>query len=157
MKEETLRVLPAIIYFFVAFSLIELTFGRMLERAGIHPAAFLETLIAAIVVGKVLIVVDHLPVVNVASGKPLIYRIIGKTAIYSFACFLVRATEHLVRYIIKYKSLSSAWEHTMSQEIWQLFLSIQVWYFLLFFIFVAVMEMIRRIGREEFYRLIFGK
>lgn len=156
IKEEVFRVLPAIIYFFIAFSLIELTFGRMLERAGIHAAAFLKTLIGAIVIGKVLMVVDHLPFMKAGSNKPLIYSTLWRAAIYSLACLIVRSLDHLINYMVEYKSLGSALEHAISQEIWLLFITIQVWYFLLFFIFVAAVEIIKRVGEREFRKMFFG-
>lgn len=156
IKEETLHVLPAIIYFFIAFSLIELTFGRMLEHAGIHPVAFLETLVASLVIGKILMVVDHLPVAKIASDKPIIYKALVKTAIYSFACFALRSGEHMIRHYSKHGSWSAAWNHATTGEAWQLFVTIQVWYFLLFFIFVSASELINRIGQKEFNRMYFG-
>lgn len=94
---------------------------------------------------------------QIASDKPIIYKALGKAAIYSLACFLLRSAEHRVRYYIKYKSWSSAWEHSKTQEIWQLFLTIQIWYFLLFFLFVAAQELIRRIGTKEFMKMYFGR
>jgi hypothetical protein len=156
IKEETLKVLPAIIYFFVAFSLIELTFGRMLEHAGVHPVPFLETLIASLLIGKVLIIVDHMPTAKVASDKPIIYSALFKTAVYSFACFMLRSGEHMIRYYSKYKSWSAAWHHSTTGEAAQVFISIQIWYFLLFFIFVSARELIKRIGQKEFRKMYFG-
>lgn len=158
IKKEFLHVLPAVTYFFIAFSLIELTFGRMLEREGVHALGLVGTVVAAGIVGKVLIVIDNFRFVDAFREKPLIYNILWKTFIYDACAFIVRVIEKLVPFISEYRgNIRLAWQHSLNDTSWQMFWTVNVWVFLLFLVFVTCQETIDRIGRDEFRKMFFGK
>lgn len=157
IKKEFFHVLPAVVYFFISISLIELTFGRMLREGGAHAIAFAGTVVAAIIVGKVLVLVDHLPFINAFPGKPMMYNVFWKAGLYSFFCFLARAIEHLAMYVSKYKNFDIAWQHSLADTSWEIFWTTQAWFFVLFFVFVSFQEIKDRMGPDEFRRVFFGK
>jgi hypothetical protein len=88
LKAELLSVLPPVVFFFLAVNLINITHALFFHKQHIVVYPELTLLIGAAVVGKVLAVVDLLPIMNVFQGKPLIYTTLWKTSIYSLGALL---------------------------------------------------------------------
>src|SRR6185295_8450478 len=102
MKQEFLNVLPPTIFFLFAFNIIAITTLLMLKERGLEfPPVVVATLLA-LVVGKVILVADHLPFINRFPDKPLVYNILWKTFIYWAVVFVVRYVEHFVPYLKTY-------------------------------------------------------
>lgn len=94
IKHEFLKVLPTMIFFLVAFNIVAITSAQMLREHGIEVRSILGATILALVVSKVILLVDHLPFVNKFPDKPLIYNIVWKTFLYMLAVLLARYFEH---------------------------------------------------------------
>lgn len=90
LKHEFLLVLPPTIFFLVAFTLILATQRLILRQYGIPLTGFSAAVIGALLVGKVVLIVDNLPFVNKFPDKPLLYNTLWKTFIYFTAALLVR-------------------------------------------------------------------
>jgi hypothetical protein len=157
IKEEFIHVIPAVIYFFVAFNLFNLTFGAMFEEVGIPRFSFLAIVISSLVVGKVMIVADSLPFINAFPNKPLIYNTLWKTSVYSFLCYLLRLVEHLMPLLSKYGDIGLAWRLMLDKTDWPDFWTVQVWAFILFLIFVVSQELVKNIGKDNLRRMFFGR
>jgi Ni/Fe-hydrogenase subunit HybB-like protein len=112
--------------------------------------------IGALIVGKVVLIADALPFINRYPDKPLIYKVIWKTIIYVLAAFLVRLAEHLVPLIIKYGSFREKIERLADEIVWPHFWIIYLWLSVLLFVYCALRELIRAIGRDQVPRLFFG-
>jgi hypothetical protein len=82
IKQEFLKVLPPTIFFFFAFNIVAITTVLMLKGQGIEITSILGATILALVVGKVVLIADHMPFINKFPDKPLIYNIVWKTFIY---------------------------------------------------------------------------
>ena len=157
IKEETLHVLPAVLYFFIAGSLFRLTFGWMMQDKGIHLVAFSGTIIGAIIIGKVMLVINATPLLNIFSNRPLIYNTIWKTAIYFIFTFLFRTLEHLVPFITQYKDIAIAWQHMMDAVWWARFWTVQTWILILLLIFVLSQEIIKGVGLDKLRKMFLGR
>ncbi len=155
--EETRRVAPAVIYFFIAFNLFRLTFGEMLARSGMQNTTFITTIVGAIIVGKVMIVADHLPILNLFSKKPLVYNTLWRTSIYFVFCYLIRLMEHLIPLVVKYNDLGIAIKRLMEQVWWVRFWTIQVWYLILLLIFVFFQDLNKALGSGKIRQMFFGR
>ena len=70
--EEIRHVLPATIYFFLGFNLVLLTKQLMLEQYLIQFSGFFIATGAALIVGKVVLVVDKMPFLRRYDHAPLI-------------------------------------------------------------------------------------
>ena len=64
LKHEMLEFIPPAIFFFVAFQLLAFTQRMMLKEYGIRTSVFLQATIGALVVAKVVLILDLLPLVN---------------------------------------------------------------------------------------------
>lgn len=156
MRHEFLQVLPPTIFFFVAFNVISLTKALMLREHGIEFSGFATATVGALLVGKVVLVADKLPLINRFPDKPLIYNVVWKTVIYVLAVFVVRYVEHLIPFLREHGGLGLAHQHLMDEVVWPRFWSIQIWLLVLFFVYAALHELVRLIGRDAVLRMFFG-
>jgi hypothetical protein len=156
LKAEFLSVLPAVVYFFLAANLINITHALLFHKQQIALFSELRLLIGATVVGKVLALADLLPIMNVFQGKPLIYGTLWKASIYSLGALFYRYCDFLAPFIFEYKDLGVAIRQWILREDWYRFWGVQLWVFVLLFVYVAAKETIEEIGGARMRRLFFG-
>jgi hypothetical protein len=157
LKKELLHIIPVFIFFFIAFNIINVTEGLILKKAGIGRFGILEITLAAALVAKILLVLDHMAIVEWVPYRPLIHRILWKTFLYWLTTLLVRLVMRFVPYLFIKQELSTKWEQFIIHVDWPLFWSIQTWYLLLFFFFVTARELINVIGAKKMNNIFFTK
>ena len=158
VKREFLHVVPIFLFFLVFFTLINWTEAFLFKRSGITPFGFLEVAIAAALIAKIVLVVDHLPLIQLFRTKPLAYNIVWKTAIYWVLLLIVRLAIRFVPYLFEVDGgFREDWEIFIEHVNWNLFTSIQVYYLMLLFIFVTFQELTYKIGPAKMRKLFFGK
>ena len=156
LKHEILGVIPPALFFFITFQLIAVTRDLMLQRYDIRISSFVTVSIAALVVAKVVLIADMLPFVNRFPDRPLIYNVAWKTVIYLVAAFLVRYVEHLVPFVREHGDLAQANRYLLDEVVWPHFWAVQIWLLVLFFVYCALRELIRVVGRERVLSMFFG-
>ena len=156
LKHEMLGVIPPSVFFFVSFQVIALTRALMLQKYGIRVSTFVAATFAALVVAKVVLIADHLPFVNRFPEKPLIYNVVWKTAIYLFAAFVVRYVEHLIPFVREHGDLAVAHRHLLGEVVWPHFWAVQIWLLVVLFVYCALRELVRVLGRERAVSIFFG-
>ncbi len=156
LKAEFLSVLPAVVFFFLALNLINFTHMLLFHKQQITARRELDVLIGAAVAGKVLAVADLLSIMNVFRGKPLIYSTLWKTSIYSLGVLLYRYGDFLAPFIFEYKQLGVAIRQWILRVDWYWFWGVQLWVFVLLFVYVAAKETMEEIGGARMRRLFFG-
>jgi hypothetical protein len=156
LQRELFEVIPPAIFFFVAFQVIAYTRALMLKEYGIQISTFMAATIGALVVAKVVLIVDLLPFVNRFPDKPLMYNVVWKTAIYMVAALFVRYVEHLIPFVREHRDLAVANRHLLEEVVWPHFWAIQIWLLVLFFVYCSLRELVRVLGRERVRRLFFG-
>jgi hypothetical protein len=92
------HMLPPTIFFFVGFNLILWTKRMILEEQGIEFAGFFTATLAALLVGKAVLVTDNLPFMRRFDGAPMIQPILFKSAIYWLCVLIVRLAEGLIHF-----------------------------------------------------------
>ena len=147
------HVLPATIYFFIGFNLILFTRWMTLEEHGIPFNNFFGATLAALLVGKAVLVVDNLPFMHRFDGAPLIQPILFKSVIYWAFVFLFRIAEGLVHFLLDGGALAAFPAFLAAQFSWPRFLAIQVWLMVLFLIYVTAHELNTLFGDGELPRL----
>ena len=156
VKHELGAVIPPAVFFFVAFQLIAFTRALMLLEYGISAYTFVAVTIGALIIAKVVLVVDLVPFVNRFPEKPLIYNVLWKTAIYQVAAFVVRYIEHLIPFVRERGDLALANRELLEKVVWPHFWFIQIWLLVLFFLYCTMRELIRVLGRERVRAMFFG-
>ena len=156
VKHELGEAIPPAVFFFIAFHVIAFTRALMLQEYGIRTSTFVAVTIAALVIAKVVLIVDLVPFVNRFPEKPLIYNVLWKTAIYQVAALLVRYIEHLIPFVREHGDLALANHHLLDKVVWPHFWFIQIWLLVLFFLYCTMRELIRVLGRERVRAIFFG-
>jgi hypothetical protein len=155
LKHELQQLIPVTLFFFVAFQLLAFTETMMLEQYGIRVSVFLAAAVAALVVAKVVLIADHLPLINRFPEKPLIYNVVWKTVIYFAASLAVRYLEHLIDFWRHAANFAEANRHLFDQIVWPHFWAVQLWLLVLLLVYCALRELVRALGRDRIIRLFF--
>jgi hypothetical protein len=128
----------------------------MLRTYGITVSAGAGATIGALLVGKVVLLTDHLRFINRFPEKPLIYNVVWKTGIYVLAALVVHYLEHLVPLWWHEGAFGVANERLLSEVVWPHFWAIQLWLVVLLFVYCAFREFVRAVGRRQVQRMFFG-
>jgi len=146
-------VLPPTLFFFVGFNLILFTRWMTLQEHGIPFTNFFAATLAALLVGKAVLVVDNLPFMRRFDGAPLIQPILFKSAVYWVFVFGFRIAEGLFHFMHDGGALGDFPSFLVSQFSWPRFLAIQIWLMVLFLIYVTGHELNALFGDGELPRL----
>ena len=147
------HVLPPTIFFCIGFNLILFTRWMTLQEHGIPFTNFFAATLAALLVGKAVLVVDNLPFMHRFDGAPLIQPILFKSAIYWACVFVFRLAEGLFHYLAEGGALGAFPAYLAAQFSWPRFLSIQIWLMVLFLVYVTAHELNTLFGDGELPRL----
>ena len=146
VKHEFLQVLPPTIFFLCTFNIVALTTSMVLEQFEIHVSTHAVATILALLVGKVVLVVDKMPLLRKLDWQPLLYPILFKAAFYSVFVLLLRLLEHWIPGLIETGSIAGATGHLMDGVTWRLFWMGQIWIFVLFVVYTTATEFIALFG-----------
>jgi hypothetical protein len=149
------HALPPTIFFFVGFNLILWTKRLILREHGIEFSGFFTALVAALLVGKAVLVTDNLPLMRRFDGAPMIQPILFKSAIYWLCVLIVRLIEELIHFVAAGGAIAAFGGHFADQFPLARFLSIQIWLMVLFLVYVTIHELNELFGDGELYRLFF--
>jgi hypothetical protein len=155
IKHEAREMIPPLVFFLFAFHFIVLLRSLMLMEYGVRISAISNATISALVVAKVILIADVLPIINRFPGRPLIYNVAWKTTIYFVVALLVHYLEHLVPLWWSMGSLSGANKHILEKTIWPHFWAIQLCLFVLFALFCAVRELSTALGKGRIFSMFF--
>jgi hypothetical protein len=149
------HALPPTIFFFIGFNLILWTKRLILQEQGIEFSGFFTAIVAALLVGKAVLVTDNLPFMRRFDGAPMIQPILFKTAIYWLCVLIVRLAEEFVHFVAAGGAIAAFGDHLVDHFSWARFLSIQIWLMVLFLVYVTIHELNALFGDGELYRLFF--
>src|SRR5947208_8600255 len=96
LKEEFFALLPPAIFFFVALHIVAFDLVLMLKGTGISPLSTMSIAVAALILGKPVLIADMLPMINRLPNKPLIYDVAWKTLIYLLMATVIHYLERLI-------------------------------------------------------------
>ena len=156
IMQEVREVIPPAIFFLIAFHVLALSRALMLREYGIHVAAAAGATVGALIVAKVVLIADSLPLINRFPERPLIYNVGWKTTMYVIAALAVHYLEHLVPVWWRMGNLGDANQHLLDEVVWPHFWAIQLWLVVLLFVYCAMRELVRTIGPHEVRRMFFG-
>ena len=156
LKHEVLEAIPPFVFFFVAFHLIAVTRVLMQQEYGIQAATVMNATIAALVVAKVVLLADLIPLVNRFPHKPLAWNIVWKTVIYLLASIVVVYLERLWEFHGKYGSVAAANSHLVEELVWPHFVAEMIWMTVLFLLYCTLRELSRVLGGERMRALFLG-
>jgi len=156
LKEEFFKLLPPMIFFFVALHIVAFIHALMLKKTGIAPSSSVSIAVAALILGKAVLLADMLPMINRFPNKPLIYNVAWKTVIYWLISVAIHYVERLIEFWRHAGSFGAANQKLLAEIVWPHFWAIQIILFVLIAMYCMVHELVRVIGREKVMRIFFG-
>lgn len=142
ISDEFFELLPAMIYFFVAFNALGYTKALLLRQYGISVNTFAAATVGALVVAKVLFVVGLLPFMEPFRKTPITYNALWKTFLSSLVAIGVQWLEEVIPLLFHHESLEPAMHALTTVHFWVL----QFWLFVLLFGYWLVSDLIEAIG-----------
>jgi hypothetical protein len=156
LQEEFAALLPPTIFFLVALHLVALIRVLMLKGTGTAVSTPVQVTLAALILGKAVLVADMLPCINRYPEKPLAYNIAWKTMIYVLVAMLVHYLERLVDFWREAGSLDAGHRKLLAEIVWPHFWAIQILLVVLILMYCTMHELVRVIGRDKVLDIFFG-
>ena len=128
----------------------------MLKGTGISPLTSISVAVAALILGKAVLIADMLPMINRFPNKPLIYNVAWKTLIYLLMATLIHYVERLIDFWRQAGGLVAGNEKLLAEIVWPHFWAIQIILLVLIVMYCTMHELVRVIGREKVLRIFFG-
>src|SRR5262245_17911748 len=156
IKEEIAALLPPTLFFFVALHIVALIRVLMLKGTGIAASTSVSVLVAALILGKAVLLADMLPFINRYPTKPLIYNVVWKTALYTLVAILIHYVEHLVEFWRQTGSLVAGLRQLRAEIVWPHFLAIQILLIVMIVAYCTMRERARVLGRDKRLEMFLG-
>src|SRR6266487_4243628 len=156
LKEEFFALLPPTIFFFVALHIVTFVRVLMLKGTGISPLSSMSIAIAALILGKAVLIADMLPMINRFPNKPLIYNVAWTTLIYLLMSAFIHYLERLIDFWRQAGSFVAGNKELLEKIVWPHFWAIQIILLVLIVMYCTMHELVRVIGKEKVLRIFFG-
>jgi hypothetical protein len=152
---EIREIVPPALFFLVAFGLLIVTQALVLELHGIRYWDLGAAVIGALIIAKVVLIVDHFRFVDRYPDKPLIWNALWKTLIYNIGATLVRYLEELLPLLFKGEGLAAAHRTLFAELNWTHVVLVHMWLAVLLFVYCCFRELAREIGAGRVTRMFF--
>jgi hypothetical protein len=156
IKEEFLAILPPTIFFFVALHVVALVRSLMTRGTGITPVSSLSVTVAALILGKSVLIADLLPAINRFPSKPLAYNVLWKTAIYMLVAAVIHYAERLIDFWREAGGFIAGNQKLFAEIAWPHFLAVEIILFAMILDYVTMRELVRVLGAGTLKRMFFG-
>ena len=156
LKEEFLALLPPTIFFFVMLHIVAIIRVLMAKGTGLQPSSTISIAVAALILGKAVLIADLLPAINRYPDKPLIYNVAWKTTIYLLVSAVIHYLERLFDFSREAGGVVAGNEKLLSEVVWPHFWAVQILLFVLILMYCTGHELVRVIGKDRVRRLFFG-
>ncbi len=149
------HMLPPTLYFFIAFNLVVFTTNLLTHDYWFNLTGFMLASTTALIVGKVVLIVDKVRIIDKFRGAPLIQPILYKTVFYGIVVTIVRFLERILHFVFDPRGFDAAAEAALLDFSWHRFVAVQVWIFVCFLLYVTASELNALVGDGQLRRLFF--
>jgi len=156
VKEEIEALLPPTLFFFVALHLLAFMRVLMLKGTGIALTTSATVTVAALILGKAVLIADVLPFINRYPDKPLAYNVAWKTTIYVLIAMLLHYLERLIDFWREAGGFIQGNQKLLAEIVWPHFWAIQILLVVLLLMYCTIREFVRVIGRDKVRAMFFG-
>jgi hypothetical protein len=156
IKEEFLALLPPTIYFFIALHIVGLVRALLIKATGLSPLSTASIAVAALVLGKSVLIAELLPIINRYPQKPLIYNVGWKTMLYLVVSLFIHYLERLYDFSRQAGGIAAGNKKLLAELVWPHFWAVQIILALMIFMYCVGNELTRVIGRDRMQRMFFG-
>jgi len=156
IKHEFLEMLPPTIFFFVLLHVVALIRALMMRGSGVSLPTVASVTIAALILGKAVLLANMLPFINRFPEKPLIWNAGWKTVIYTLVASVIHYLERLYDYWKDAPSIAAANHQLLTEISWPRFWAIQILLFVLILNYCVFAELARIVGRQRLKAIFLG-
>jgi hypothetical protein len=155
LKEELLAMLPPTIFFFVALHVVGLVRALMTQGTGLPVTSSGQIALAALIIGKAVLLADLWPPINRFPEKPLVYNITWKTVIYYAVASFIHYLERLYDFAKETGGVIQGNEKLVSEIVWPHFWALQIILLVVIFNYCVIRELGRMLGEKRMIRMFF--
>jgi len=152
---ELREMIPAMIFFLIAFHMLSLTKALLLENYHVTATSSTIATVSAIIVAKAILIMDHTALARLFSNR-LMYNLLWKTVLYGTVALLFRELEELIPVLLKHGDLGAAVRRMLAETSTARFLVIHMWLYTLLFIYALGSEAVRMLGRAGLWAVLRG-
>ena len=156
IKHELLEMVPPTIYFFVVLHIVALIRVLMIRGEGLPPMSTMSIAIAALVLGKSVLLANALPYINRFPEKPLIWNVCWKSLVYFLVASLIHYLERLYDFWKDAPGFVAANEKLLAAIVWPHIWAVQILIGVLIIVYCVATELARVIGEKELRIMFFG-
>lgn len=156
IKHEFLEMLPPTIFFFVLLHLVAIIRALMIRGTGISLPTTASVTIAALILGKAVLLANMLPFINRFPQKPLIWNVAWKTLVYTLVAGVIHYLERLYDYWKEAPGIAAANHQLLAELNWPRFWAIQILLLVLILNYCVFEELARVIGRAQMKAIFVG-
>lgn len=157
LKEEALKMVPPVVFFFIALHIVALVRSLLTDGMGLKPATTGQIALLALILGKAVLLADLLPAINRFPDRPLAYNITWKTLIYFILASFIHYLERLYDAAKTAGGMTAGNEALLGQIVWPHFWGIQIVVLVIVLNYVIIRELARVLGEERLSRLFFSR
>jgi len=157
LKEEFLALLPPTVFFFVALHIVALVRMLMTKGNGLPISSSAQIAVAALIIGKAVLLADLWPAINRFPDRPLVYNIAWKTLIYFIVATVIHYLERLFDAAREAGGVAAGNAKLLAEMVWPHFWAIQIVLVVLILNYCTLRELGRALGEERAMRLFFGR
>lgn len=155
IKEEALAMVPPTLFFFVALHVVALVRTLMTRGTGLPVTSSAQIALAALIVGKAVLLADLWPPINRFPHRPLIYNIVWKTTIYYAVASLIHYLERLFDFSREAGGIVAGNRRLLAEIIWPHVLAIQIILLVIIFSYCVIRELGHALGEDKVFRMFF--
>lgn len=156
LLEEAISVLPAVLYFAVAFNLVHFAVDLSLREEQIPYFTSTTMTVFALIVGKIFIIANSFKFINLFPHRPLIFNIFWKFFIYGAFIFIFSLLDVFIRLYVHNDNWGMIAFKMHVELRSNIYWSVMLWVMLLLFNFVVYSEFIGALGRDRVVKMLFG-
>src|SRR5262245_25732683 len=128
----------------------------MAKGTQFQPLDTVSITVAALILGKAVLIADMLPAINRYPDKPLIYNVVWKTVIYVLVSTVVHYLERLFDFSRHAGGIVAGQEKLLAELVWPHFWAVEIIGSVLILMYCTARELVRVIGRDRALRIFFG-
>jgi hypothetical protein len=156
IKEELLAMVPPTLYFYVILHIVALIRTLMIKGTGVTLDTTTSVTIAALILGKSVLIADMMPFINRFPEKPLIWNVAWKTVVYFVVALVIHYLEHLYDFWKLAPGFVAANEKLLASIVWPHYWAIQLLLSVLILGYCVMSELIRAMGADKVKTMFFG-
>lgn len=156
LKHGLLEMLPPTLFFFVMLHIVAIIRALMIRGAGISLPTTASVTIAALILGKSVLLANMLPFVNRFPEKPLIWNAGWKTLIYALVALVIHYFEQLHEYWADAHGLVAANHALVTHINWAHFCAVQILLITLIANYCVLAELARVVGPARLRAMFLG-